>query len=373
VSVEVRPVKSRRDLARFVEVPFRLYRDDPVWVPPLRAERKLFLSRRQNPFFEHGEAEYLLAWRDGEPAGRVSAHVDRSFNDYHDNRWGMFGFFETENDPEVAGALLDAASGWLRERGRDRAVGPMDFQMNDESGILVEGFGSRPMIRQPYHPPHYSELVEGAGFTKAMDLLMWNLEVDNRDNVLPIVWELADKLEPEHGVTLRHMRKRDAKQEMRRFNEIFHSAWSQNWGFTPYTDKELDNLALEFRLFMDEDWTWLAEKDGQVVAAAITVPDVNQRLAPMNGRLLPLGWWRYLTGAKRIDRVRVGFLGVRPEFQHTGVAAALYKAHFDMAERKPQRGGEMGWILETNTAMNRGMEAMGGRVVKRYRVYEKAL
>ena len=373
MGLDVRPVQSRRDLSRFVDLPFRLYRDDPAWVPPLRLERRIFLSRRGNPFFEHGEARYFLAWREGRPVGRVSAHVDHAFNAHQDNRWGMFGFFESEEDPEAAGALLAAAEGWLRARGRDRVVGPMDFQMNDESGILVEGHGLRPMVRQPYHPPHYAALVEGAGYRKAIDLLMWSLEVSDRSKVLPVIWELADRVGPDHGVTLRHMRKRDAKAEMRRFSEVYHAAWHENWGFVPYTEAELDNLALEFRLFFDEDWTWIAERDGEVIGAAVTVPDVNQRLTRMNGRLLPLGWLRYLRDKGRMDRVRVGFLGVKPEHQHTGVAAAFYREHFDMAARKPQTGGEMGWILETNVAMNKAMEAMGGRVVKRYRIYEREL
>ena len=170
VSVEVRPVVSRRDLKEFIELPFRLHSTSRQWVPPLRLERRLFLSRRQNAFFKHGEAEYFLAWRDGHVVGRISAQVDHAFNSFHGNAWGMFGFLEFEDDVEILHALVGAAEGWLRARGRDRMVGPMDFTMNDESGVLIEGFEREPMIKQPWHPPYYQARCEEAGLEKAMDL-----------------------------------------------------------------------------------------------------------------------------------------------------------------------------------------------------------
>ena len=211
--------------------------------------------------------------------------------------------------------------------------------------------------------------------TKAMDLLMWNLEVEERGRVLPVIWELAEKVQSEHGIRVRPMRRRQLRKDMDAFAEVYNAAWSENWDFVPYSKKDLDAYAQELQLAFDKNWFMIAEKEdtGEVVGMAITVPDLNQVLAQMHGRLLPLGWWKFLTKGRRIDRVRVGFLGVKPEYQHTGVAAKLYEEHFNAAERTPQSGGEMGWILETNTAMNRGMEAMGGRVVKRYRVYERLL
>jgi GNAT superfamily N-acetyltransferase len=372
VPVEIRPVASRGELMRFIRLPWRIYRNHPLWVPPLIYERKRFLNRTKNPFFTHGEAEYFLAWRDGEAVGRISAQIDRDFNDFHENAWGMFGFFESDDDPEVATALLEAAEAWLKERGRDRMVGPMDFTMNDESGIVIEGHDLPPMIKQPYHPRYYQRLVEGAGLTKAMDLFMWNLEVEDRTKVLPIIWELDEKLEPEHGIKLRKMRKKDLQAELDRFLEIYNIAWSKNWGFVPIRREEMEHTAKEMKPILDEDWMMACDTaDGETVGIALTIPDVNQVFKRMNGRVLPLGWLKFLLGRRKIDRLRVGFLGVRPEYQHTGVAAAMWAEHFRMAEVKPQTGGEMGWILETNTAMNRAMEGMGGRIVKRYRVYER--
>jgi len=346
-----------------------------MWVPPLKLERRIFLSRRLNAFFSHGEAQYFLAVRDNAVTGRVSAHINHAFNDHRGTRWGWFGFLELEDDPEVAAALLDVAADWLRERGCERMVGPADFAMNNECGVLVEGYELRPMVSQPWQPPYYQKLLEGAGMSKAMDLLMWNLEVADRASVHPAIVELAEQAESKHGIRVRPMRRFGLRKEMDKFAEIYNAAWSENWDFVPYTKKDLDDLAVELHLVYDRHWFFVAEKTdtGEPVGMAITVPDVNQVLAKMKGSLLPFGWWHFLNKSRIMTRVRVGWLGVKPAYQHTGIAAKLYLEHFNAAATRPQSGGEMGWILETNTAMNRGMEGMGGRVVKRYRMYEREL
>jgi GNAT superfamily N-acetyltransferase len=375
VGVEIRSASGRRDLKRFIDLPYALHANRPLWVPPLKLERRLFLSRRMNAFFTHGEAEYFLALRDGRVVGRISAHVNHAFNDYQRKNWGWFGFLEFEDDQEALEALLDAAAAWLRERGKDRLVGPASFTMNDESGVLIEGYELKPMIAQPWNPPYYAERLEQAGMTKAIDLLMWSLDVSGRENVLPVIWELADKVESEHGIRVRPMRRWQLRKDMDAFAEVYNSAWSENWDFVPYSKKDLDAFAQELQIVFDKHWFMIAERTdtGEVVAMALTIVDVNELLAKMNGRLLPFGWWYLLNKGRLIKRLRVGFLGVKPQYQHTGVAARLYQLHYDAAEVRPQRGGEMGWILETNTAMNRGMEAMGGEVVKRYRVFEREL
>jgi len=374
VSVEVSPVSSRRERREFIELPYRLHSNAELWVPHLRIERRLFLDPRFNAFFEHGEAELFLARREGRVVGRVSAQIDLAFNEFHGNAWGMFGFLELEEDPEAMRALLDAAAGWLRERGRERMVGPMDFSMNEESGVLIEGYERPPMVRQPWHPPYYARLCDEAGLEKAIDLFMWELHISDRDKVMPIIWELAESLEPKHGIRVRKMTRRRLRRELDAFAEIYNEAWSRNWGFVPYSKADLDAYARELQLVFDRDWFMVAEDSaGKTVGVAISVPDINQVLKLMGGRLLPLGWWHYLNRRRNVNRVRVGFLGVRPAYQHTGVAAGLYAEHFEMAARTRVKGGEMGWILETNKAMNRAMKAMGGRIVKRFRVYEMPL
>jgi hypothetical protein len=372
--VAVQPVATRRDLKEFIELPYRLHSTSGVWVPPLRLERRLVLNRRLNSYFSHGDAQLFLARRNSRVVGRISAQYDDNFNAHHGNRWGMFGFLELEDDPEILPALLRTAEQWLLTKGRDHMVGPMDFTMNDESGVMIEGFERTPLIKQPWHPPYYAQRVEEAGLEKAMDLLMWELQISDREKMLPIIFKLADEVEPRHGIRVRKMSRRSLRRDMDRFAEVYNSAWSENWGFSPYSKRDLDAYSQELHLVFDEHWFMVAEtSEGETAAVAITVPDVNQVLAKMNGRLLPLGWWHFLRKGRIMTQVRVGFLGVKPEFQHTGIAARMYVEHFDMAAATPQTGGEMGWILETNTNMNRAMEAMGGRIVRRYRVYGRDL
>ncbi|WP_244406529.1 GNAT family N-acetyltransferase [Patulibacter medicamentivorans] len=372
----VRPVRDRGDLRVFIDLPYRLYTDAPRWVPPLRTLVRQQLDRKRNPFFRHAEAEYFLAERDGRVVGRVSAHVDRNLQQFQQNRWGLFGWFECEDDQEAASALIEAASAWVRERGCDRVVGPMSFTTNDECGLLVAGFDRPPIVLTGWHHPYYGALLEGAGLGKAMDALMWDLWVQDRARVHPAIWEMAGKVESEHGIVCRHFVKKDLEAEVGRFLEVYNAAWERNWGFVPLSEDEVRAYAKELRPILDEHWAMIAEKPetGEVVGAALTLPDVNQVLARVRGgRLLPLGWLTLLRHRRAIDRVRVLALGVKREYQHTGVAARLYEMHYESAETTPQKGGETGWILETNTAMNKAMAGMGGTITRRYRFYERLL
>jgi GNAT superfamily N-acetyltransferase len=375
-SVTIRPVRGRRQLKRFVKVPFHLHRDQPQWVPPLVFERMQFLDQRRNPYFEHAEVELFIAERDGEPAGRISAQVDHRWDKFQGGSDAIFGFFESAEDQEVARALLDAAGEWAAARGRDRILGPMDFTTNDEIGILIEGFDKRPMILEPWHPPFYRELIEAEGFEKTIDLLMWELnfgDLKEGERFDPSIHAAAEKALKDEGILIRNMRKRDMAAEVRRFTDVYNEAWGDNWGFVPITDAEVDFQAKNLKQVIDESWTFMAEKDGEVVGAALTLPDINQVMAKLNGRLLPLGWLCFLRGRGEIDRLRVFALGVKHDYRHTGVAAGLYLKHLEAAmEPGAIQGGEMGWILETNEPMNRAMEGMGGKVVKRYRLYERA-
>ena len=376
-SVSIRPVRGRRDLKRFVKVPFRLHRDSPQWVPPLIFERMQFLNRDRNPYFAHAEAEYFIAERDGEPVGRITAQADERWDEYQGGSDAMFGFFEAADDPEVFAALLDAASDWARERGRERLLGPMDFTTNDELGILIEGYERRPYILELWHPPYYRELMEGQGMSKAMDLLMWELnfgDLKEGEQFDPSIHAAAKKALEDEGISIRNMRKREMAAEVRRFMDVYNEAWGRNWGFVPITDAEVEFQAKNLKQVLDEDWAYIAEKDGETVGAALTLPDVNQVLAGMNGRLLPFGWLKFLRGRSRVDRLRVFALGVKQAYRHSGVAAGLYLKHLETAAQPGAiKGGEMGWILETNEPMNRAMEGMGGKVVKRYRLYERSL
>jgi len=375
MSLVVRPARSFRDVGAFIDLPYRLHAGTP-WVPQLRLERRMFLSRRPRlgPYARRVDFELFVAEREGRVVGRMSAQVDHAYNRHHDERRGWFGFFDSEDDVEATRALLEACEGWLRARGQTQMTGPADFTMNDESGIVVEGHDLPPMIRQPWHPPYYRRLMEEAGMDKVVDLFMWELDISDREQMLPILPELAAEAREKHGVRIRRMTRRHLRRDLDIFGEIYNRAWRRNFGFVPYDAADLDQYALEMQLAFDRDWMMVAEIAGEPVAIAMTFPDLNQVQRRMKGRLLPLGWWHYLRRNHTIDKVRVGFLGVKPKYQHTGAAAALYVEHFDTSAAHPRiKGGEMGWILETNRAMNRGMEAMHGRIVKKYRVYGRDL
>jgi len=371
----IRPISGKRERDRFIEVPYRLRRDDPQWVPPLRFERRRFLDPSKNPWFEHAEAQLFVAERGGEAVGRISAQIDSRWDTHQGGNDGLFGFFDCEDDPQTAAALVDAAAAWLGERGRERMLGPMDFTMNDECGILIEGYEEPSMILEPWHPPYYRRLLEGLGLAKRIDLLMWSLwfgELKEGDSMHPLIHAAAQKSRDE-GVVLRSMRKRDMEAEVSRFMEVYNEAWGRNWGFVPVTEAEVRFQAKNLKPILDENWAMIAERDGEVVGAALTLPDIEQALARMNGRLLPFGWWHFLRRKSYIDRLRVFALGVKAGYQHLGVAAALYERHIETAGGPGPRGGHMGWILETNDPMNRAMEGMGGKIAQRYRIYERPL
>jgi GNAT superfamily N-acetyltransferase len=368
-------VQGRRELTQFIKVPFGLHKGTP-WVPPLIYERREFLDRDKNPYFDHADGEYFLAWRDGKPVGRITAQIDQRWDKFQGGSDGQFGFFEAEDDPEVIEALLGTAEDWVRERGRKRLIGPMDFTTNDECGLLIEGYDLHPYILAPWHPPYYRERIEARGYDKSMDLLMWNLEMGGLkegDSFADAIHAIADKVESEHGITVRNMNKRDLEAEVGRFMEVYNAAWEKNWGFVPITDEEVAFQAKNLKQVLDDRWCFIAERDGEVLGAALTLPDINQVTRKMNGRLLPLGWLKFLLGKRKIDRVRVFALGVKPEYQHTGIAARFYVRHIETAAEVGVTGGEEGWILETNEPMNRAMEGMGGTIVKKYRLYQKAL
>jgi GNAT superfamily N-acetyltransferase len=374
-AVEVSPVRGKKELTTFIKLPFRLHEGTP-WVPPLIMERREFLDRGKNPFFGRADVELLVAWRGGEPVGRISVQIDPRWDEHQGGEDAQFGFIEAEDDPEVFSALFAAAETWARDRGRKRLVGPMDVTTNDECGLLIEGYDQHPLILQPWHPHYYRRRIEELGYGKAMDLLMWNLEMGELkqgDRFADAIHMVADKVESEHGITVRNIDKRDLEAEIGRFMEVYNAAWDANWGFVPVDDDEVAFQAKNLKQVINEDWCFIAERDGETLGAAFTMPDINQVTKRMNGRLLPFGWLKFLLGKGRIDRVRVFALGVKPEYQHTGIAARFYVRHIETAAEVGVSGGDTGWILEVNEPMNRAMEGMGGTVVKKYRLFEKNL
>jgi GNAT superfamily N-acetyltransferase len=336
----------------------------------------LLLDRSKNPFFEHAEAEYFVAERDGVVVGRIAAIANRLHNETHHDRVGFFGFFECVDDQTVADALFGAAAEWLRSRGFDTMRGPASFSVNDECGLLVDGFETPPTLMMPHNPRYYIRLVEGARFAKARDLLAYE-GGDQRQYVSPPerLGRAMELIRQRLGITLRPLNMKDFKGDVERIKEIYNVAWEKNWGFVPMTEREIDHLAEQFKPIVIPDIVPFAEKDGKVIGFGIVLPDLNQVLQTnRSGRLLPVIpklLWSLKT--KKIRRARIPLLGILPEFQGKGIDAMLYHWIWTRSGERSITWGEAGWILDDNPAMNAGLEKMGFRVYKTYRLYDRAL
>ncbi len=374
--MRVRAARERRDLKRFIDFPYQLHARDPLWVPPLRRDVAALLSRTKNPFFEHAEAEYFIAERGDEVIGRIAAISNRLHNETHDDWVGFFGFFEAIDDQEVADALFTTAGEWCRSRGHDVLRGPASFSVNDECGLLVEGFESPPTLMMPHNPPYYIRLIERAGFAKAKDL--WVYQGGSEEKYIPVPERLAratELIRQRQGITLRALNMKDFAGEVARIKELYNSAWQKNWGFVPMTEHEIDHLAEQLRPVVIPELVPMAEKDGKLIGFGIALPDLNVVLrSNRSGRLFPVVLKvLWALKAKRIRRARILLLGVAPAYQGKGVDAMLYHWIWTRSGEREIYWGEAGWILEDNPAMNAGLEKMTFRVYKTYRLYERRL
>jgi GNAT superfamily N-acetyltransferase len=336
------------------------------------------LDRGKNPFFEHGEAEYFLAERGGEVVGRIAAIANRLHNETHGDRVGFFGFFEAVDDQQVADRLLEAAAGWLRERGFDTMRGPTSFSVNDEAGLLVDGFGSPPTVMMPHNPPYYEKLLLGAGLTPTKDLFAYqggDRTFTAYDPVPERLERAVEIMRQRMGITLRALDLRDFRSEVDRIKAIYNAAWEKNWGFVPMTDREIEHLAEQFRPVVVPDIIPMAEKDGKVVGFGLALPDLNVVFrGNRKGYLLPvlpkLLWW---LRREKIRKARIPLLGILPEYRGRGLDAVLYHWIWTKAAEHGMYWGEAGWILEDNAAMRAGLEKMRFTVYKTYRLYERAV
>jgi GNAT superfamily N-acetyltransferase len=370
VPVTLQTVDGGRPLSEFVALPYRIHRGDPLWTPPLRRDVKALLSRRKNPFFEHAEAAYFLARRGGRAVGRIAAVHNRLHNEVHGDRVGFFGFFECEDDREAAGALFDAAAGWLRPRGLDVMRGPASFSVNDEMGLLVEGFDTPATLMNPHNPPRYVQLVEDAGFVKAKDLIMFQRDATALPERLAAGAELLRK---RYKVRTRPIDMKRFEAEVALVKKLYNAAWERNWGFVPMTDHEIDHLADQLKQIVVPEVVLFAERDGEAIGFAVALPDLNVALRKnRSGRMFP-GILKVLWAARGITRLRIALLGAVPEWQGRGVDALLYKVIWEEAMRKGFNWGEGGWILEDNHAMRNGLTRMGFEPYKTYRVYDRAI
>lgn len=380
MSIEIERVDTKKQLKEFIKVAWEVYKNDPYWVPWLYFERLEFFDKTKNPFFEHAEADYFIARREGKAVGSIAAILNHRHNEFHEENIAHFGVFEVMNDPEAAAALLETACNWARDEGTDKILGPANLSSNDEWGSLIEGFDSPPVILMTYNPPYYLDFIEAAGFTKAMDLLAWNNNAAARlepgglpDKLIRIVNKVPDR----YGLTVRTINMKDWDNEVEQVKKVYNSAWEKNWGFVPMTDAEIDHLAVNLKMIIDPEIVFMVEKEGELVGFSLSLPDVNQvlhKIQPGPSVISSyIGAGRMLLNKRKTNRLRVFAFGVLEEYRAKGVDALMY---YETAKAAAPRGyiwAEASWILENNEAMNRPIELFGSEVYKKYRVYEKTL
>lgn len=375
--LHVAAVQGRADMARFLRLPWSIYAGDPHWVPPLLAERRGHLNPKANPFFQHADVGFWLAWRDGRPVGRISAQVNHLHLERYGDATGHFGLLEAEDDPETFAALFAVAEGFLRERGMRRVIGPFSLSINDESGLLVDGADTPPSMLMGHAPAYYATRLSALGFVRAKDLMAF--AYDLTAPMPAAAARFVDRLADDPSIRFRGLRKANYAEDLAIVIDIFNDAWSENWGYVPFTQAEIAHFNKELKPLVRTESLCLAEVDGEPVAMAICLPNLNEAIADLGGRLLPFGWakllWRLKIGPMR--SARVPLFGVRRRYHGSPMGAALAYGVIDRLRRDHAalgfREAELSWVLEDNTAMRSMIEAVGGRAYKTYRLFEKAL
>jgi GNAT superfamily N-acetyltransferase len=367
--IEVIEVKSKRDLDDFIKFPFTLYSKDPNYVPPLIREMRANFSDK-NPFFLHATARSFIARKDGRVVGRIAAIINQRHIEFHKEQTGFFGFFESVQDREISSALLDRVAGSLRKEGMLILRGPMNFSTNEECGFLMEGFGSPPMLMTPYNPPYYHDLMERYGLEKSKDLYAYILDIPEE---LPRkIIRVAD-IAAKSGIRVRHLNKTFFEREMNIFKAVYNSAWENNWGFIPLTDEELVHLGNNLKPVIVPELTLIAEKEDEPVGFMGLLPDFNFALKHMKGKMDPASIMKALYYSKKIRDLRLLLLGIKAEFRNKGVDALLFREGFKGVRKGGYKRVEFSWVLEDNIPVQRLVEMIGGRLYKKYRIYEKKL
>lgn len=372
-NIEIRAIRSSREMLDFIKFPWKIYASDPNWVPPLLADRKKFLSREKNPFFKDNPAEFYLAYRNGEVVGRIAAIINHQHNRFHNDKTGFFGFLEAVNDREVFQALLNTAKEWLKERGCDSMQGPMNPSTNDECGFLIDGFDTPPYFLMTHNPKYYVEILESLGYQKAKDLYAYYIDTG--------IVKLGDKLRrveqsirERFPIQIRTVNLKNFNQELAIIREIYNDAWERNWGFVPMTPAEFDFLANDFKKIIDPRVVLVGEVNGEAIGFLLAMPDYNRIFKKIpNGRLFPFGVFTFLLNKKKINSLRVITLGIKQKYQPLGLGALFY---LEIVRRGPECGynsAEMSWVLEDNDQMNRAARLLGGRIHKTYRIYQASL
>lgn len=376
--IQVRAARTARDRKQFLEFPYRLYRNHPYWVPPLRIAQKDILNTERHPFYKTSDVEMFLAEREGRIAGRIMAIHNHAHNEFHNERAGFFGFFEVEDDLEAAAALFEAASDWLSARGATVLRGPVNPSTNYELGLLVEGFDSSPAVMMTYNLPYYASLIEACGFAKAVDLYAY--EIDAQYFIVSDkLKRVSERLRTRDKITVRTVNLKNFEQEVKTVRQIYNDAWSNNWGFVPVSEDEFTHLAKDMKQIINPEIVLIAEQqvegraEPRPIGFFLSVPDINIALKKINGRLLPFGLFKLLWHTRKIRYIRIITMGIIKQYQNLGAAAVFYDEIYRRGPAKGFASGEMSWVLENNALMLRAAEMIGGRKSKTYRIYEKSL
>ena len=373
-SIEIIPVNNRSRLNRFINLPWALYREDPHWVPPLKLERKLHLASN-NPYFQHCRWQAWLAVKNGRDAGRISAQVDQLHLTTHNDDTGFFGLLESVDDAAVFQRLTETAATWLRAAGMNKIRGPFNLSINQESGLLVEGFDSAPRILMGHALPYYGQRLDELGFRKAKDLL--SFEIDSQFTSPRAMQAIADKTSSIIG--LRPLNRKNKKQDFKLLCDIFNDAWSENWGFVPFTDSEFEDIGNTLAFVLPDDFIQIASVRGEAAGMIVMLPDLNQILRKINGRLLPFGALKllWLLKFRPPNHARIPLMGIRKQYRTSFIGTALAHQLIAALRTPALRTGikrvELSWVLEDNYNLIEIIQALGGHMNKRYRVFEKPL
>jgi len=371
MSIEVVPVTSKKDLKQFIKLPWRIYSGNKKWVPPLLSEQKKILSKKHYPFYEHSDAELFLAKRNGEIIGRIAAIKNNNHLKVYNDDVGFFGFFESINDREVAHALFEKASAWVKKQGLKSIRGPESYSQNEQAGLLIDAFDQPPVIEMTYNPSYYIDLIESAGFEKKIDLYAYSIEgVTDIPNKLS---GAVNKIMKNADFIVRNINMKKLDEEVERIKIVYNAAWSENWGAVPLTENEIDELKKKLKSIAIPDMAFIAEIDGKPVGVSLTIPDVNEALIKLqNGRLLPFGIFKLLWYSRKITGTRTLIMGVLKEHRHKGIDIVFYYETFKNGLKHGFNKGEMSWILENNISMRRALEKIyGTHIYKTYCLYEK--
>ena len=367
-ALRIGPEAGPGDRKAFIDLPYRLYAGHPVWVPPLRMAERDLMDRARNPFFEHAEVAHFLARRGARVVGRIAAVENRLHNQVHEDRLGFFGFFDVEDDPEAAAGLLEAARAWTAARGLGPMRGPVNYSTNDSCGVLVDGFDEPPMLLMPYNRPDYERLLLDAGAEPVKDLLAY--WIDSRSEVPPRFRRVVERRMARSDIELRPLDLKHFDREVLLIKDLYNRCWERNWGFVPATDAEFEHAAADLKRLVARELSAVAMRRGEPVGFSVFLLDLNRLLAGSNGSLFPTLWAKLLFGLSKVKHTRCALLGIVPEARGNAINEAFFIHAMDQARAHGIAGAEAGWILEDNAAMRAPIEAAGGVVTKRYRMYE---